>query len=167
MLQNYFSFKGRINRKPFWLRTLVLYVAIIVLMGLVYFAAGGPSLLTGESDIFGGVAIIGGIFFLVAIIAFYVSIFSLSVRRLHDRNKSGWWVLFVFIISAALGAVGEMLKGSDGVQIAVGLASLIISIWFLIEVGFRKGTIGANNYGPDPLSGAVADPEVFGRRDDV
>lgn len=33
-----------------------------------------------------------------------------------------------------------------------GLASLAISIWALVELGFLRGTVGANRYGPDPLA---------------
>ena len=35
--------------------------------------------------------------------------------------------------------------------VVLGLASLAISIWGLVELGFLRGTVGPNQYGPDPL----------------
>jgi len=54
---------------------------------------------------------------------------STSVRRFHDRNKSGWWCL-------------------------IGFVPVIGGFWLLIENGFLKGSVGPNQYGPDPLGGA-------------
>ncbi|OAD23398.1 membrane protein containing DUF805 [Candidatus Thiomargarita nelsonii] len=49
-----------------------------------------------------------------------------QVKRWHDRNKSGWWVL-------------------------INLIPIIGWIWALIEVGFLPGTKGNNRFGSDPL----------------
>ena len=51
---------------------------------------------------------------------------AVGIKRFHDRNKSGWWYLIVFI-------------------------PIIGGLWFLIECGFLKGTDGDNDYGSDPL----------------
>jgi uncharacterized membrane protein YhaH (DUF805 family) len=45
------------------------------------------------------------------------------IKRFHDRDKTGWWVL-------------------------IGLIPLIGPLWLLIELGFLKGTDGANRFGP-------------------
>ena len=45
------------------------------------------------------------------------------IKRFHDRDKSGWWVL-------------------------IGLIPIIGGIWLLIELGFLKGTPGPNRFGP-------------------
>ena len=45
------------------------------------------------------------------------------IKRFHDRDKSGWWVL-------------------------IGLIPIIGAIWLLIELGFLKGTDGPNRFGP-------------------
>jgi uncharacterized membrane protein YhaH (DUF805 family) len=63
---------------------------------------------------------------IVFVIVLWITI-SIGVRRFHDRNKSGWWVL-------------------------IALVPVIGGLWYLIECGFLKGTTGPNNYGPDPLS---------------
>lgn len=51
----------------------------------------------------------------------------IEVKRWHDRNKSGWWILIV-------------------------LLPVIGPLWALAECGFFKGTEGANHFGPDPLA---------------
>ncbi|MDH5331954.1 MAG: DUF805 domain-containing protein, partial [Aquincola sp.] len=51
---------------------------------------------------------------------------ALSVKRWHDRDKSGWWVL-------------------------VALIPFIGWLWMLIENGVRRGTVGPNRYG-DPAA---------------
>jgi uncharacterized membrane protein YhaH (DUF805 family) len=66
---------------------------------------------------------------LVLLIALIWISLALQVKRWHDRDKSGWWGL-------------------------IQLVPAIGPIWFLIECGFRKGTTGANQYGPDPLLAA-------------
>jgi uncharacterized membrane protein YhaH (DUF805 family) len=103
------SFDGRISRQPFWLGTLALFGANIVV-----------------SIVLGG-GVLGVILGLVLI---YPSL-AVSVKRWHDRGKSGWWVL-------------------------VALIPVIGWIWTLVECGFLEGTKGSNEYGPDPLEGSVA-----------
>ena len=49
-----------------------------------------------------------------------------GAKRFHDRNKSGWWQLLL-------------------------LLSIVGWIWLLIELGFLRGTTGANRFGPDPV----------------
>jgi len=57
-----------------------------------------------------------------------------NIRRYHDRNKSGWWLLFGFI-------------------------PLIGALWQIIELGFLSGTRGDNDYGP-AVGGGSADSEI-------
>jgi uncharacterized membrane protein YhaH (DUF805 family) len=52
---------------------------------------------------------------------------AIAVKRYHDRDKSGWWVLIIFL-------------------------PVIGALWYLIECGFLRGTDGNNDYGPDPLA---------------
>ncbi len=55
--------------------------------------------------------------------------FALHAKRWHDRGKSGWL--------AALAIIP------------------FVNLWLLIECGFLRGTVGPNQYGPDPLNGQV------------
>jgi uncharacterized membrane protein YhaH (DUF805 family) len=111
----FFSFEGRINRGKFWLGIVILWAVVWVLAII----AGA----TGSTFLWWLITFLG-------ILIIWPSL-ALSIKRWHDRNKSGWWVL-------------------------IGLVPLIGGIWALIETGFLAGTVGPNEYGLDPL-GAVAD----------
>ncbi len=63
------------------------------------------------------------------IVALYLTLvwisFAITVKRWHDRDKSGWWIL-------------------------IGMIPIIGPIWQFVETGCLRGTIGSNRYGPDP-----------------
>ena len=109
----FLNFQGRLNRQPFWIATLVLW---FVSMGVAFVT----SILFGSQS--------AATTFVQAVVALVLLIPSLAVavKRYHDRNKSGWWILIVFIPIIAL-------------------------IWYIVELGFLPGTPGLNRYGPDPL----------------
>ena len=67
---------------------------------------------------------------------FYV---AASIKRLHDRNKSGWWMIpFV----GATGLYGEFGGWPGGAAFFVGLPVFISTIWGFIEMYYLKGTSG-------------------------
>jgi uncharacterized membrane protein YhaH (DUF805 family) len=109
----YLSTKGRINRKAYWLR-FVLPIFIIELVAYILDSLVG-------SDFGNGF----GIFVIIVdILIIYPSI-AVFIKRIHDRGKSGWFVLLCFIP--------------------------VVFLWPAIEAGFLKGTSGDNKYGNDPL----------------
>jgi uncharacterized membrane protein YhaH (DUF805 family) len=69
-----------------------------------------------------------GIVSVLAALAMIYPAIALYAKRWHDRGKSGWWSL-------------------------IGLVPVIGGLWMLIELGFLKGTSGANPYGADPIPG--------------
>ena len=111
---NYVTFSGRAARSEFWYWTLfvvlVTMAAGILDRGLFDF---DESTTTG---VFG--PLVSLIFFLPGL--------AVSVRRLHDLDRTGWWLLLVLTV--------------------IGVILLII--WDCI-----KGTTGPNRFGPDPLAG--------------
>jgi len=112
------SFDGRINRGKFWNGILVLlaiYVVLIVI-NLIFRGIFGDSVIT----------MLIGIISIVIYLAMIWPSIALGVKRFHDRNKSGWWVL-------------------------ISLVPIIGGLWYLIECGFLEGTKGPNQFGPDPL----------------
>ena len=116
------SFDGRIGRQQWWLGTIVLMVASWIISFVIQMFAGAPDPATGQMNM--GALIV----LLVVMIPFIYASIALSVKRWHDRGKSGWWYLIV-------------------------LVPLIGGIWALVENGFLRGTEGPNQYGPDPLAG--------------
>jgi uncharacterized membrane protein YhaH (DUF805 family) len=137
-----FSFRGRIHRKTYWLVALSLAVTWT---GLAFSFAALDQF--GQSP--GGIAlmVIGAIIFLAALRA---SI-AISVKRLHDRNRSGWWL---FLFSLTPGLLNEAAKSMDNyiVAIILQLAGAAISFWLFVELGCFRGTSGPNRFGPDPLA---------------
>lgn len=145
-----FSFSGRINRAKYWLAVLVYFVVGIVALLAVLASFGGS--LTG-GDIFGRLMGVGaGAIVLVIVLtaALIVSSLAVAVKRLHDRNKSGWWILVFYVLPGMLQSIAES-SGSTPAAGALGLLSFAISIWAFVELGCLRGTEGPNDYGPDPL----------------
>jgi len=119
-----FSFEGRITRLDYWLYHLgiVFGVFLIALIaGLVGTAMSGHD---GENP----ALVVGG----VALVICLWPLWAVSVKRCHDREKSGWWVL------------GWTVGG------AIPYIGFLISLWSLVELGFLDGTQGPNEYGPSP-----------------
>jgi uncharacterized membrane protein YhaH (DUF805 family) len=84
-LTNYMDFSGRARRKEYWffiLFNLLISVALTIIDGVI-----------GLYSIETGVGLFSGIYSLVILIP---SI-AVGVRRLHDTNRSGWWLLILFI----------------------------------------------------------------------
>lgn len=107
----FFSLHGRVSRRQFWL------YGVLALLGL---AALGHALLgiarvrTQTADL------------IVNLLLLWPAL-AVSVKRWHDRDKSGWWML-------------------------LNLVPVIGWIWALVDNGFLRGTTGPNRFGEDPLS---------------
>ena len=109
--QIFFSLTGRISRRVFWLWGVGTMVAVSVAASLLLGIAG-----VGDEQI---AMIVNALMFWPGL--------AISVKRWHDRDKSGWWVL-------------------------INLVPFIGWLWALIENGFLRGTAGPNRYGADPLA---------------
>jgi uncharacterized membrane protein YhaH (DUF805 family) len=134
------TFNGRINRGKYWLGVLVLvivYLAAAIIYAILTAIAG---------QTVGG--ILGGIVGLAALVIGITGGVAIGIKRCHDREKSGWWLLLFWLLPGILSGAGAAL-GTFG--IVLSLASLAISIWAFVELGCLKGTTGPNMYGPDPL----------------
>ena len=85
VLKKYAVFSGRARRSEFWFFTLFNAIALIVLSIIDY--------AIGTYDVQNSIGILGGIYSLAVLIP---SI-AVTVRRLHDISRSGWWVLIAFV----------------------------------------------------------------------
>jgi uncharacterized membrane protein YhaH (DUF805 family) len=141
------SLDGRISRKPYWIGLLVMIAAAIVVFIALGFVLGV------ESRAFR----VAG--FVVQLALLYPSI-ALMAKRLHDRNRPTWWAAIVMVpailqgLLNAMGVIGDPLN-QNALDYLFGLVMFVVGVWFLIELGFLRGTQGANQYGPDPLEGRV------------
>lgn len=112
VLKNYTNFSGRARRKEYWMFTLfnvIFAVAAVLLDNLLGLAFEG----IGYGPIYG-----------LYLLATIIPGIAVSVRRLHDVDKSGWMIL-------------------------IGLIPLIGAIWLLVLFA-TEGTPGDNQYGPNP-----------------
>jgi uncharacterized membrane protein YhaH (DUF805 family) len=133
-----FSFQGRINRAKYWLAIL-----IYVIVNLVMAALGQVA---GDSIAFQLLSLIIGV-------VIFISGLAVGVKRLHDRDKSGWWLLLFYIVPSVAFAAATGLSfysiGADsgGATLVAGLLWLVglaVLIWAVIELGCLRGTPGAN-----------------------
>ncbi|MEM6827910.1 MAG: DUF805 domain-containing protein [Pseudomonadota bacterium] len=141
--KRYFDFEGRSRRMEYWMFILFNTAVALVLTGPVLVAAFAVALdpeLSAAGDDVVGEAILAsmsgigglslGLYALFALFAFIPSI-AVTVRRLHDRDMSGWWYLG-FTVAGILPLVGL-------------IASLVFIVLLLLP-----GTSGSNRFGPDP-----------------
>lgn len=166
----FFSFQGRINRAKLW-----LFIPIVIVIEIVYFILfsilfggsilamikGGPAGLMAGGASLGLAGILTCILFLVVLFAGL----ALTVKRLHDRNKSPWWLIVFWLAPLVLNVTTlssriAMLNDTSGavppanpVMMILQLVALGLTIWAFVELYCLRGTVGDNRYGPDPLAG--------------
>jgi uncharacterized membrane protein YhaH (DUF805 family) len=128
-----FSFRGRVNRAKYWLFWLCSMIALWVVILFVYPLQGSMAY----------AAIVGA----ASVIVLYAAV-AVAVKRLHDRDKSAWWMLVFYGVPAAATVISIILELDPAIP---GLVSLVIGVWALVELGCLPGTAGPNKYGPDPL----------------
>ncbi|MFH1618546.1 MAG: DUF805 domain-containing protein [bacterium] len=95
----YLMFSGRITRSDYWLAYIPIY-----LLGFFLKTSGSQDWL----------------------LVLVWPALAISAKRWHDRDKSGWWNLIIFV-------------------------PLLGTLWTLIECGFLPGTNGPNRFGENPL----------------
>ncbi len=119
----FFGLNGRIGRGQWWKAQLsmllLLFVAFIVPMifGKSRLTAGSPP------DVAMNLFVVA----FAVLVSIVVNVCT-TVKRYHDRGKSGWWFLFQFV-------------------------PIVGGLWQLIECGFCSGDEGDNEYGPPPGAG--------------
>ena len=104
---SWFSFRGRISRKEYWLH-YALPLCVIPIFG---------ALIDGAAEA-------NGILSLIIALVLLVPSLAGAMKRIHDRDRSGWFLL-------------------------VWLIPLIGPIWMVVELGFLRGTDGPNRFGRD------------------
>ncbi|HUI14846.1 MAG TPA: DUF805 domain-containing protein [Xanthobacteraceae bacterium] len=137
------GFNGRISRTTFWIGVAALIVAELL-----------SHLLAEQLQ--------GDRLSAIVDLAYAYPEFAVALKRAHDRNLPLWLLVAFFIASAFLDLLTVLeMTGTDdqpsATSIAIALPFTILGLVLLVELGFRRGTIGPNQYGPDPL-GPTAPP---------
>ena len=101
----YVDFRGRSSRSEYWW-FLLFYIIVIIALSIL--------------DISGA-----GVLVAVGYLAFLLPTIAVQVRRLHDIDRSGWWILITFV--PIVGAI-------------------VLLVWYC-----TKGSNGSNRFGQDPL----------------
>ncbi len=127
-LRKYADFQGRARRQEYWLFVLGVFVAEVVGSVIIDLAGGGAgnfSFVSGVLAILFGVALLGVI----------VPSIAVAFRRLHDTNRSAWWLLIAFLPL---------------------IGSVVLLIFYCLD-----GTPGPNRFGQDPKGRNLTDASVF------
>lgn len=122
--RRYADFSGRSRRKEYWMFTLFSVIVSLILVALLF--AGGMGNIdpnTGEPQM-GAMAYLAMILLVVWGLGSIVPSIAVQVRRFHDQDKSGWFVLIGFIPY---------------------VGGLIVLVFMCLE-----GTRGPNRFGSDP-----------------
>jgi uncharacterized membrane protein YhaH (DUF805 family) len=142
-LKRYADFTGRSRRMEYWM-FMLLNILVYLVLGALMFAGGfdlaamsDPTAVPEEPGILFwiGAGLLG-----LWLLAVLVPGIAVTVRRLHDRDMSGWWYLGIIALSL------------------LPLIGTVISLGFLVLM-LLEGTKGPNRFGPDPKGGA--DASVF------
>jgi len=75
---------------------------------------------------------------------------AISIKRLHDRNRSGWWVM-PFLVLPVLHSHFENSLPDSYFFMPLSLAAFVFTIWSFIELACLKGDASTNQFGPNPL----------------
>jgi len=165
-LAQWFSHKGRISRKTWWIFYCLLPICLLIVLNaaqqMIKLGVETPH----KSSI-GEYAMLA-VFYSLGLVILWIGFAGLT-KRWHDQNKSGWWaaLLFVPIISYPLFLIFISLVdlndfgGLDHRWIGAifALTSLLpfITLFGACAVaGFQPGTPGPNRFGPDPLAAPPA-----------
>lgn len=107
LIKNYSNFSGRARRSEYWYWVLFVMIVGIILQIVTAF-----------------IGTFGSIIYIIWGLGTFIPNIAVGVRRLHDINKSGWWLFL---------------------HLGFGIGSIILLIWSI-----KQGTDGSNNYGDDP-----------------
>jgi uncharacterized membrane protein YhaH (DUF805 family) len=168
-----FSFEGRINRAKYWyvsFASLCSYLFFYVFMAVLAWALGGFFAVKSVSvHIFplmyfhvsftynspaSSAALLYPLFYAAETPFLVIGIWFLAattIKRLHDRNKSGWWIV-PFCVAPSLLYELMWLDAPLTVALIVSALGFGLALWGFVELSCLKGTRGPNRFGPDPLA---------------
>lgn len=129
-LRRYADFSGRSRRKEYWMFALfnMLISTSIGVLALALFVAG-----LSETAMLSILYPVIGLASLYGLFAFIPGL-AVTIRRLHDTDRSGWWLLAGFIP--------------------------LIGAFLLLVFYITEGTRGPNRFGPDPVTDRIGDAAI-------
>ena len=134
-LRRYAKFSGRARPREYWMFVLFLllcYIGVAMVEGILGLSKTDHWFQRGPWWAGAGYSTRGGPLTGLFTLAMIIPHIAVSVRRLHDTDRSGWWLLIVFFPI---------------------IGSIVLLIFFIMS-----GTRGPNRFGPDPVE--VGEPEL-------
>jgi len=158
VLKKYATFTGRARRKEYWMFLLFNIIIAYILLFIDNALGTGP--LTGSGDT-------NDTIFNIYTLAIFVPFIAVVVRRLHDTNRSGKWILLtivpIFVMTPIFTLLfSTTLQGDPGATVII-LMILAFALMAISMIGsiiifvfsFLNGTVGPNKYGEDPKGVSV------------
>jgi uncharacterized membrane protein YhaH (DUF805 family) len=171
-----FGFDGRINRAKVWLALLVILCWMIFIVMLILsidrmFGSPVKTIHFGIDDIFGIVDpavwratfarvrdgketspahLVLMFFQAVGTLVFVWVYLATSIKRLHDRDKDGWWTILYFVIPGLYSQFHHRLSDSY-LTFSLALAVFLLMIWGFVDIYLLRGTRWTNRFGRNPL----------------
>jgi uncharacterized membrane protein YhaH (DUF805 family) len=173
-----FGFDGRINRAKYWLAGLIIIGAALLLAILLsavanlfgsskplWFSFSGDDVFRlvdpaslrvaidnlGKADLTSAATLLPLLFRVIVTPVVVWCCVAILIKRLHDRNKSGWWMIPFFVVPGLYHQFEDRLDNTY-FAVFVGLMAAILGLWCFIEIACLSGTSGPNRFGPDPLA---------------
>lgn len=163
-LRRYAQFSGRSPRREYWMFVLfnvIVSIALSLLDAVLGLGGHASSYsVSGGSSFAAGAGTSGGILSGIWSLAVLIPSIALGVRRLHDIDRSGWWVLapFLLIMLAGISVLTPLGAGPAdalpgfGIVFTIGIfvggvMSVVLLVWACL-----RGTPGPNRFGPDPYA---------------
>jgi len=148
LIRLFFSFHGRAGRPGFWLVSLTWFLLAEAFD--YWWSERGLAVAAGHDRVMVNAALVLGS------LPALVSCVAISVKRLHDRNKSAWWLIPFGVAPPLLQIAASLNTLEAGPAVGLMVASIALSLWALFELGFAPGTTGPNRFGLDPQMEAGA-----------
>jgi len=129
--RKYIDFSGRASRSEYWWFFLF---SVIVRLATTW---------------------IIGVGFIIGLVLLLPSL-AVTARRLHDTNRTGWWILMPIgagiagIVAGGIAALTGTLFAGVALAILGSIAGYLVLLWFLIQ----PSDPGVNRYGPNPFQAA-------------
>ena len=161
-----FRFDGRISRAKLWL-AMVVMLGLMMTVGLALVAIQSlfgslAPFRFGASDLFRlldpdtyrsfTLGDLPRLLIKLAVTSLLMWVyFATSIKRLHDRDKSGWWMVPFFAVPGLYNQFAERLPDSYA-DLPLAIAVAILCMWGFVEMYCLKGSRKTNRFGADPLA---------------
>ena len=139
VFKKYATFKGRASRSEYWWYSL--FASLIALLGAVIANTlyGDPSELT--------------LFDIVSLLLLLPGL-AVSIRRLHDVNKSGWWLLYPWLglILVPIASLFDDTSLMDS-MVVISFSLMTLGYLYVLYLAIKKSDSGENQHGKNPVEG--------------